>query len=55
MFDYALELYERFSLSHWDSLLLAACADAGVTRLYSEDMQHGADIDGVKIINPFKA
>ena len=21
---------------------------------YSEDMQHGADIDGVKIINPFK-
>ncbi len=54
VFDHALELYERFSLSHWDSLLLAACADAGVTRLYSEDMQHGADIDGVKIINPFK-
>ncbi len=55
VFDHVLELYERFSLSHWDSLLLAACADAGVTRLYSEDMQHGADIDGVKIINPFKA
>ena len=54
VFDHALELYERFSLSHWDSLLLAACADAGVTRLYSEDMQHGTDIDGVKIINPFK-
>jgi predicted nucleic acid-binding protein len=35
-------------------LLLAACADAGVTRLDSEDMPHGADIDGVKIINPFK-
>jgi predicted nucleic acid-binding protein len=54
VFDHALELYERFSLSHWDSLLLAACADAGIARLYSEDMQHGADIDGVKIINPFK-
>ena len=27
----------------------------GVPRLDSEDMQHGADIDGVKIINPFKA
>ncbi len=55
VFDHALELTERYSLSHWDSLLLAACADAGVTRLYSEDMDHGADIDGVRILNPFKA
>lgn len=46
-------LHERFSLSHWDSLLIAACQEAGVTRLYSEDMQHGADYDGVKIVNPF--
>ena len=46
-------LHERYSLSHWDSLLVAACQDAGVTRLYSEDMQHGADYDGVKIVNPF--
>jgi predicted nucleic acid-binding protein len=40
-------------LSHWDSLLVAACQETGVTRLYSEDMQHGADYDGVKIVNPF--
>ncbi|MCX7423581.1 MAG: PIN domain-containing protein [Planctomycetia bacterium] len=53
VFDYALELFERFSLSHWDSLLIAACADAGVTRLYSEDMGHGMDFDGVFVINPF--
>lgn len=46
-------LHERYSLSHWDSLLIAACQEAGVTHLYSEDMQHGADYDGVKIINPF--
>ncbi len=46
-------LHERYSLSHWDSLLIAACQEAGVTRLYSEDMQHGADYDGVKILNPF--
>lgn len=24
-------LHERYSLSHWDSLLLAACQEAGVT------------------------
>lgn len=46
-------LHERYSLSHWDSLLVAACQEAGVACLYSEDMQHGADYDGVKIVNPF--
>jgi predicted nucleic acid-binding protein len=46
-------LHDRYSLSHWDSLLIAACQEAGVTRLYSEDMQHGADYGGVSIINPF--
>jgi predicted nucleic acid-binding protein len=48
-----MQLHGRYSLSHWDSLLVAGCGDAGVTSLYSEDMQHGADYDGVKIINPF--
>ena len=51
--DRGFALYERYSLSHWDSLLVAACQEAGVSRLYSEDMQHGADYDGVVIVNPF--
>lgn len=49
-----MELYARFQLSHWDSLLLAACLEAGVDTLYSEDMQHGHDYDGVTVINPFQ-
>jgi predicted nucleic acid-binding protein len=53
IFEGSFRLRQRHSLSHWDSLLSAACQDAGVTRLYSEDMQHGADYDGVQIINPF--
>ncbi len=53
VFDYALELFEQFSLSHWDSLLLAACSDVGVTQLYSEDMGDGTEIGGVRIVNPF--
>ncbi len=32
---------------------LLACNEAGTTRLYSEDMQHGANYDGVEIVNPF--
>lgn len=50
----ALDLSTRHSLSHWDSLLVAACIEAGVTTLYSEDMADGADYDGVRIVNPFR-
>ena len=53
VFDHALELYERFSLSHWDSLLLAACIEAGVSMLYSEDLSDGVTYDSVTVMNPF--
>jgi predicted nucleic acid-binding protein len=35
-------------------MLLAACADAGVERLYSEDVQSCPSISGVEIVNPFQ-
>jgi predicted nucleic acid-binding protein len=34
-------------------MLIAACKEAGVDVLYSEDMDDGADYDGVRIENPF--
>jgi predicted nucleic acid-binding protein len=52
-FDAALSLSERFSLSHWDSMLLGACKVAGATRLYTEDMGAPREIDGIELINPF--
>jgi predicted nucleic acid-binding protein len=52
VFDIAFDLHMRFSLSHWDSMLLAACKAAGVTTLYSEDMDAGTDYDGLRIANP---
>ena len=52
-FQLSFDLRRRFSLSHWDSMLLAACKDAGVTTLYSEDMDAGTDYDGLRIVNPF--
>lgn len=53
LFERSFELRSHFSLSHWDSLLLAACKEAGVTTLYSEDMDAGTDFDGLTIVNPF--
>jgi predicted nucleic acid-binding protein len=49
----SFQLKDNYSLSHWDSLLIAACLEAGVTRLYTEDMQSGANYGGVEIVNPF--
>lgn len=49
----ALDLSRRHSLSHWDSMLLAACIEAGVTTLYSEDLSHGVRYDSVLVVNPF--
>ena len=51
--DLAIDFHDRYSLSHWDSLLIAASADAGVSTLYSEDMQSGAVYGQVRIMNPF--
>jgi len=53
VFSTYFELRSRFSLSHWDSMLLAACKEAGVTTLFSEDMDAGTDYDGLRIVNPF--
>ena len=49
----SLDLSSRYSLSHWDSMLIAACIDAGVRTLYSEDLGNGVTYDSVTVINPF--
>jgi predicted nucleic acid-binding protein len=53
VFGVSFQIHALYSLSHWDSLLIAACKEAGAGRLYSEDMQHGAVYSGVEIVNPF--
>ena len=53
VFQLTFDLRSRFSLSHWDSMLLAACKEAGIDLLYSEDMDAGTDYDGLTIVNPF--
>ena len=50
----AYELTNRYSISYWDALLLGACKDAGVERLYSEDLDTHDGIDGLEIVNPFR-
>lgn len=50
----AINIHRLYPLSFWDSLVINAARKSGCRILLSEDMNHGQEIDGVKIINPFR-
>jgi predicted nucleic acid-binding protein len=50
--DRGRRLHLEQQLSFWDALLAAACLEAGVTRLYSEDLP-GSAVAGLEVVNPF--
>ena len=53
-FVHALQLSARFSLSHWDAVIIASAQESGCATLFSEDFQHGRNYNGVRVINPFQ-
>jgi predicted nucleic acid-binding protein len=50
----AENLLNRYSLSFWDAMIIAACLEGNVTRLYSEDFDAYPRIDDLEIVNPFR-
>ncbi len=49
-----LALAERYNLSTYDAMIVAAALQAGCDTLWSEDMQHGMEFGaGLRIVNPF--
>ena len=51
----AIDLHRLHGLSFWDALIVHAARIAGSAVLYSEDLQHGALLGGVPVVNPFLA
>ena len=51
----ATELHRLARISFWDALIVHAARSAGVRTLYSEDLQPGAVLGGVRVVNPFAA
>ncbi len=49
----ALDLHVLRSISFYDALVVQAAAAGGCERVLSEDLQHGATLGGVRIVNPF--
>ena len=52
--NHALDIKAAHGLSYWDSAIVAAACAQGCREVYSEDMAHGRQIEGVVVIDPFR-
>jgi len=53
LFQEALRLQDETGYGFYDCLIIASALDGQCNTLYSEDMQHGQQIRGLTIVNPF--
>lgn len=44
---------DRYRISFWDALILAAAEDGGAQVRYTEDLNHGQQYGSVRVENPF--
>jgi len=49
----ATKVVREHHISFWDAMLWATARQAACTHIFSEDMQHGRNLGGVEIVNPF--
>jgi predicted nucleic acid-binding protein len=49
----ASEIGEIWKVSFWDAMILAAAEQNEAAQLFSEDLNHGEVIAGVRVVNPF--
>ncbi|MGA3326322.1 MAG: PIN domain-containing protein [Terriglobia bacterium] len=51
--DHAWKIQDRYQMSFWDALIVAAAKSASCRYLLTEDFQAGQDLDGLVVVNPF--
>lgn len=49
----AIHAEERYKVSFWDALILAAAKSGGAAVLYTEDLSEGQQYGSVRVTNPF--
>lgn len=50
----ALATAQAHQLSGWDAMIVEAAAAAGCAELWSEDLDNGATLRGVRLVNPLE-
>lgn len=51
----AYAVQQRYGLSWWDAMIVAAAEACACDRIYSEDLSEEASYFGIKVVNPFEA
>lgn len=49
----AIDLHRLHQISYWDALVVHSAKVSGCQAVFTEDLQHGQVINGVRIVNPF--
>ncbi|MCB0621045.1 MAG: PIN domain-containing protein [Saprospiraceae bacterium] len=49
----AIDIHTLHQISYWDSLIISAAKSARCGIILTEDMNHGQEVAGVKVQNPF--
>jgi predicted nucleic acid-binding protein len=50
----ALATRHRYQISYWDAAIIEAARALGCREVLSEDLSHGQDYGGVRVVNPFR-
>lgn len=54
LIETAWQVQDRWGFSFWDSLIVAAAKAGRCGVLLTEDLQHGQDLNGLEVVNPFE-
>ena len=50
----ALNARDRYRLSYWDAAVVEAARLLGCREILTEDLSHGSEYGGIRIVNPFR-
>lgn len=49
----AIDIFTLNKISFWDSLIVSGAKSANCHTVFTEDLQHGSTVSGIRIQNPF--
>ena len=50
----ALGAARQWRIGYWDAAIVEAAREIGCDTVVSEDLQHGQEFDGIRVLNPFR-
>ena len=55
LIELAIDINVADQLSFWDALIVAAATSAGCDEIWTEDLQHGRTLRGVRVADPLRS